>query len=42
MIKDQGISSCVIIFLILVTYLLTLYGYCLEKFEFGYYWDLNG
>ena len=39
---DQGIFSCVIILLILITYLLTVYGYCLEKFDLGHYWDLKG
>ena len=28
LIIDQGILSCVIILLILITYLLTVYGYC--------------
>ena len=39
---DQGIFSCVIILLILITYLLTVYGGCLEKFDLGHYWDLKG
>ena len=42
MIIDQGIFSCVIILLILMTYLLREYGYCLEKFDLGHYWDLKG
>ena len=42
MIIDQGIFSCVIILLILKTYLLTVYGYCFEKFDLGHYWDLKG
>ena len=39
---DQGIFSYVIILLILITYLLTVYGYCLEKFDLGHYSDLKG
>ena len=38
---DQGIFSRVIILLILITYLLTLYGYCKEKIDLGHYWDLK-
>ena len=29
-------------FLILITYLLTMYGYCYEKIDLGHYWDLKG
>ena len=39
---DQGIFSQVIILLILIMYLLTVYGYCLEKIDLGHYWDLKG
>ena len=39
MIIDQVIFSLVIILLILITYLLRVYGYCLEKFDLGHYWD---
>ena len=42
MIKDQGIFSWVITLLILITYLLTMYGYCWEKIDLGHYWDFNG
>ena len=42
LIVDQGIFSYVIILLILITYLLKVYGYCLEKFDLGHYWDLKG
>ena len=42
LIIDQGIFSCVIILWILITYLLTGYGYCLEKFDLGHCWDLKG
>ena len=38
---DQGIFSRVIILLILITYLLTVYGYCQEKIDLGHYWDLK-
>ena len=38
----QGFSSWVIILLILITYLLTVYGYCVEKIDLGHYWDLKG
>ena len=31
-----------IILLILITYLLTVYVDCLEKFDLGHYWDLKG
>ena len=40
--KDQGIFSRVIILLILISYLLTVYGYCSEKIDLGHYWDLKG
>ena len=39
---DQGIFSQVIILLILITYLLTMYGYSQEKNDLGHYWDLKG
>ena len=39
---DQGIFSWVITLLILITYLLTVYGYCQEKIDLGHYWGLNG
>ena len=39
LIIDQGNFSCVIILLILITYLLTVYGYCLEKCDLGQHWD---
>ena len=42
LIIDQGIFSWVIILLILITYLLTMYGYCWEKIDLGHYWDLKG
>ena len=42
LIKDPGIFSWVITSLILITYLLTVYGYCWEKTDLGLYWDLKG
>ena len=42
LIIDQGIFSCVIILWILITYLWTVYEYCLEKFDLGHCWDLKG
>ena len=39
---DQGIFSWVITLLILITYLLTVYGYCQEKIDLVHYWDLKG
>ena len=39
---DQGIFSWVIILLLLITYFLTVYGYCEEKIDPGHYWDLKG
>ena len=39
---DQGIFSQVIILIILITYLLTVYGYCYEKIDLRHYWDLKG
>ena len=42
LIKDQGIFSWVITLLILITYLLTVYGYCWEKIDLGHHWDLKG
>ena len=39
---DQGIFSQVIILLILITSLLTVYGYCWEKIDLSHYWDLKG
>ena len=39
---DQGIFFWVITLLILITYLLTVYGYCQEKIDLGHYWDLKG
>ena len=39
---DQGILFWVITLLILITYLLTVYGYCQEKIDLGHYWDLKG
>ena len=42
LIKDHGIFSLVINLLILITYLLTVYGYCKEKIDLGHYWDLKG
>ena len=38
---DQGLFSWVIILLILMTFLLTVYGYCYEKIGLGHYWDLT-
>ena len=39
---DQGIFFWVITLLILITYLLTVYGYCQEKIDLGHYWGLKG
>ena len=39
---DQGIFFRVIILLILITYLLTVYGCCEEKIDVDHYWDLKG
>ena len=39
---DRGIFSWVITLLILIIYLLTVYGYCQEKIDLGHYWDLKG
>ena len=42
MIKDQSIFSSLIILLILITYLLTMHKYPLEKIVVGHCWDLKG
>ena len=42
LIIDQSIFSWVIILFILITYLLTVYGYCYEKIDLCHYWDLKG
>ena len=40
--KDQVIFSWVIMLSILITYRLTMYGYCEEIIDVGHYWDLKG
>ena len=39
LIKDQDSFTWVIILLILITYLLTMYGYRQEKIDLGHYWN---
>ena len=39
LIKDRDIFTWVIILFILITCLLTMYGYCEEKIDLGHYWD---